>query len=360
MDSFSAFSESLNPDPSLPIVYWNQLNQEDKDEFIRLRTSLHQSQKQSNTVKDSRLMTFSNEMKTILKFIEHDESGRQQRSILTGVAFAGPFICVNTRQLKNFLGRCKSSINGSLQQLGYIAVKTKSKARSCVLAVMPLLTNDVNLLRQWTVRGASEDALFCFVSSFHPNQLPLITAEDLNEDRRNTVVAKISNAMISSSLANKSKDVNKSSSSTNGKQNSKSKASNANSTSFQTPQQTIQNIIKHVLLNVPQKKLNIINNSNNSNIDMDISVPVTDFKSPDMFNFGLNYDLKPFEMTPSISVDYLHKFGDGFGNDFENDIFNDYENEWNIQSHRTVPRSNSTFFSTSYDWKLPDDPQLFF
>ena len=285
MDSSSALSQSVKPDPSLPIAYWNQLSQDDKDEFIRLRTSLQQSQKQSNTVKDSRLMAFSNEMKTILKFIEHDESGRQQRSILTGVAFAGPFICVNTRQLKNFLGRCKSSINGSLQQLGYIAVKTKSKARSCVLAVMPLLSNDVNLLRQWTVRGASEDALFCFVSNFQPNPMPIITSEDLNEERRSAVVAKLSSTMINGPIAPNLKNANKSTSTAHHR-TPKSKASNTNTTAFQTPQQAIQNIIKHVLLNVPQQKLNILNNNNNNNVDMDFSVPVTDFKSPDIFNFG--------------------------------------------------------------------------
>lgn len=359
MDSSLDFSQSLKPDPSLPLVYWNQLTEEDKNEFIKLRTTLHQSQKSPNSMKDSRLMAFSNEMKTILKFIEHDETGRQQRSILTGVAFAGAFICVNTRQLKNFLGRCKSSINGSLQQLGYMAVRTKSKARSCVLAVMPLLSSDSNLLRQWTVRGASEDALFCFVSNFQPNPMPNITSDDLNEDRKTASAIKVANAMLNGSIPLLPKEANKPHSSNHRATSSKTKATNSNSSNFQTPQQAIQNIIKHVLLNVPQQKLNILNSINNTNsIDLDYSAPVTDFKSPDMFNYSSNYDLKPFEMAPSFSVDYLHKFGDS--NDYlENDILIDYENEWSIQSHRTVPRSHSAFFSP-YDWKIMDDPQMFF
>ena len=114
------------PEPNLPATYWNTLTNEDRAEFIKLRTQLHQSQKTS--VKDRRLVSFSNEMTAILAFLERTEAGHEQRSILAGVAFAGPFICVNTRQLKSFLGRCKSSINGSFQQLGYVAVRTKSKA----------------------------------------------------------------------------------------------------------------------------------------------------------------------------------------------------------------------------------------
>jgi hypothetical protein len=93
------------------------------------------------------------------------------------------FICVNTRQLKDFLGRCKSSINGSFQQLGYVAVPTKSKARTCVLSLLPGLVNEPNILRQWTVRGASGDSQLCFVSRFKPEPLPEITPADLADDR---------------------------------------------------------------------------------------------------------------------------------------------------------------------------------
>jgi hypothetical protein len=72
----------------------------------------------------------------VLKFLEYSESHREERCILAGIAFAGPFICVNTRLLKSFLGRCKSSINGGFQQMGYVAIKTKTKARGCVAAVL--------------------------------------------------------------------------------------------------------------------------------------------------------------------------------------------------------------------------------
>ena len=164
----------------LPSHYWNRLSTEDQLEFTSLRSHFHQSQKMPT--KDRRLVSFSNELSVILKFIERSESTREIRTILCGVAFGGPFICVNTRQLKNFLGRCKSSINGSFQQLGYVAVRTKSKARDCVLAIIPSLINDQDILRQWTVRCACDSAMFCFVTSIPNLVFPEITEDDLNDD----------------------------------------------------------------------------------------------------------------------------------------------------------------------------------
>ena len=179
--------------------YWNNLGQEDRVEFQRLRQHFHQNQK--ITTKDPRLICFSNELSAILKFIEHSAQGRENRTILAGVAFAGPFICVNTRQLKNFLGRCKSSINGSFQQLGYVALKTKSKARTCVLSLLPSLMNDQNTLRQWTVRWASNDAKFCFVTSLTNIQLPNITEDDLNDDHKSSVTQRMNINPVSQLLA---------------------------------------------------------------------------------------------------------------------------------------------------------------
>ena len=171
-----------SPDSALPLNYWEELSEDDKIEFIRLRNQFHQNQKIS--VKDGRLVSFHQEMVMVMKFLERSENGREQRSILTGIAFAGTYICVNTRQLKSFLGRCKSSINGSLQQLGYVAIKTKSKARQCVLSLIPALQAEPVILRQWTVRGASEDAMYCFVPGYDIQSLPKITEEDLFEEKK--------------------------------------------------------------------------------------------------------------------------------------------------------------------------------
>ncbi|OHS94075.1 hypothetical protein TRFO_39710 [Tritrichomonas foetus] len=169
-------------DLHLPQSYWNQLSQDDKNEFLRLRTNFHHGQKISS--KDRRIVTFRKELLIVLNYLERGQENMETRCVLTGVCFAGPLVCVNTRQLKSFLSRCKSSINGSFQQLGFVALRTKAKAKSCVVAVLPSLENHQNILRQWTVRYTSVDAQFCFVSSYPYSNLPEITEDDLFDEKK--------------------------------------------------------------------------------------------------------------------------------------------------------------------------------
>lgn len=171
-------SDSLTPAPA---TFWNILSQEDRSEYLRLRQSFHNGQKISS--KDRRIVTFRKELNIVLQYLERSPENMEARCILIGVCFVGPLICVNTRQLKSFLSRCKSSINGSFQQLGYVALKTKAKARSCCVAVLPSLQNHQTVLRQWTVRVAGEEAPFCFVSSYKYVDLPEITDEDLFDEK---------------------------------------------------------------------------------------------------------------------------------------------------------------------------------
>jgi hypothetical protein len=175
--------------PDLPVsaTYWTLLSPDDRSEYLRLRASFHHGQRISS--KDRRVVTFRRELTLVMEFLERSPENTEVRCILAGVCFAGPVVCINTRQLKGFLKRCKSSINGSFQQLGYLALRTKAKAKACILSVLPSLQSDQNLLRQWTVRAISDDAEFCFVSSFCHAYLPEITAEDLLEERP-PVVAK--------------------------------------------------------------------------------------------------------------------------------------------------------------------------
>ena len=159
---------------------WRRLSEGDKMEYSKLQHEFHHS---ANAIgKDRRLVTFSKELLSVLQFLDRDTINREERCIVTGICFAGPFICVNTRVLKLFLGRCKSSINGSFQQMGYVAIKTKIKSRNCILSVLKQLNAEPNILRQWTVRCPTHTSEFCFISSFTSYQLPEITDADIKED----------------------------------------------------------------------------------------------------------------------------------------------------------------------------------
>jgi hypothetical protein len=144
-----------------------QLPQEDYSEYLRLRTRFREQSKYSRL---GRVVCFSQELLAVLEFIERSPIGREDRSIVVGLAFAGPCICVNTQHLKTLLGRSKSSLNGSFQQIGYGSMK--AHAGEWLAAVLPSLANKSGLLRQWTIRIPSEDASVFFVSKSQLPQIP--------------------------------------------------------------------------------------------------------------------------------------------------------------------------------------------
>jgi hypothetical protein len=168
-------------DTHVPPFYWSQLTQDDKDDFLKIRANFRQSQKVSS--KDRRVITFRRELLVVLDYIERRPENMEARAILTGLCFAGPVICVNTRQLKSFLSRCKSSINGSFQQLGFVALRVKAKARECVVAVLPSLRTQQTILRQWTARYVSDNAKFCFYSVYPYENMPEVLPDDLFEQQ---------------------------------------------------------------------------------------------------------------------------------------------------------------------------------
>jgi hypothetical protein len=171
---------------------WTNLSSDDDQrEFLRLRGTFR-GQSPAH-VRDRRTVSFSQELVTLLQFIERSPIGCEERSLLVGVAFAGPFVCVNTRQLKTLIGRCKSSINGSFHQLGYYSVK--AKANNCLLSILPSLVKEAALMRQWTVRCASEESPFSFVTSYRRGPiLPVEKLPTVNETPK-SVMAEIPHVM---------------------------------------------------------------------------------------------------------------------------------------------------------------------
>jgi len=116
-----------------------------KDSFINSRSSRH-------------ISSFSQEVLSIVRFIDRRSEDKEKRAMACGFAYLGLFIGVNTKILKRFIGRCKSSINNGFQQFGYISIKTKDKAKSCLQQILPSLDPDSVFMRQWTVRFPSQPA----------------------------------------------------------------------------------------------------------------------------------------------------------------------------------------------------------
>ncbi|OHS94300.1 hypothetical protein TRFO_39489 [Tritrichomonas foetus] len=174
--------DMLQLDLKVPRNHWALLSREDQAAYMQLH--LHFIKQQKEHMKDRRNNTFFNDIQCLLKYIEYSPVRKDDRAICIGLACSGPFVCVNTQQIKIILGRCKSSINNSFQQIGYEAIKTKGKSREAVLAIIPSLSAEQNTLRKWTVRCASEASSACFVSRFHMVALPLIDDEDLYDEKK--------------------------------------------------------------------------------------------------------------------------------------------------------------------------------
>ena len=131
------------------------LSRIDAEEYRRLRESFS-----SPATHDRHQATFQQEIKNIIQFVERSKEGREERALAAGLVYTGTYFCVNTQQLKKLIGRCKSSINSGFQQMGFLSMKMKTRARSCLLAALPSLLNDTGSSRQWTVRAYSSPGLF--------------------------------------------------------------------------------------------------------------------------------------------------------------------------------------------------------
>jgi hypothetical protein len=96
-------------------------------------------------------------------------------AIICGICAAGRILIVNTKQLSWFGGRSPTSIKHQLKELGCSTVATRTISERIVLRVLPCLRHNPALLRQHTVRIATDDCqTLCFRS---PSRGPLNPAE---------------------------------------------------------------------------------------------------------------------------------------------------------------------------------------
>lgn len=133
------------------------LTEEDKREYMALQESFRTSQSS-----DRHTATFQQEISRIVRFVDICPDRREQRALAAGLIYTGTYFCVNTQQLRKLICRCKSSINNGFQQLGFVSLKMKAKAQSCLLSALPCLMHDAFSIRQWTVRTSAVPSVYGF------------------------------------------------------------------------------------------------------------------------------------------------------------------------------------------------------
>lgn len=130
--------------------YYAMLSDGDKAEYNALRQNLTSSE--CRNCRHKRLENFNDMLQRIRNFINKSDGEDWKRALVCGVCWISDGIAINTHQLSYLLGKCKSSINGSLHKLQYSPFPSSNQASKELMEIIPRLKANYAELRQWTLR----------------------------------------------------------------------------------------------------------------------------------------------------------------------------------------------------------------
>ena len=131
--------------------YWWLLTEQDKAGYTYIRSFI-KNNPESNQ-RNKRLSTFTDMIEVIRRYAIRGDAGDANRCLVCGILWLPGAIAINTHQLGFLMAKCKSSINGSLQILGYKEKIARKSASDLVGNSLYAIRNDRSELRKWTVRS---------------------------------------------------------------------------------------------------------------------------------------------------------------------------------------------------------------
>lgn len=134
---------------SVPL-YWELLSESDKSGYHNLKMAFNVRSIKRN--RGRRVETFDSMLEAIHKYAERHDTNDWRRFLVCGVCWMDGAIAINTRQLRLLITKCKSSINGSLQKLGYVTNTSHSESWNMLFSRIPTLRDNFTEIRQWTIR----------------------------------------------------------------------------------------------------------------------------------------------------------------------------------------------------------------
>ncbi|EAY19968.1 hypothetical protein TVAG_402220 [Trichomonas vaginalis G3] len=135
--------------PETP-TYWELLNNCDQDTYQDLQKKLSSSE--CRNCRNKRLDNFNEMLDEIKTYTNKSDGDDWKRCLVCGVCFLSDGIAINTHQLSILIGKCKSSINGSLHRLKYVPFPCSNAASQELVGLIPKLKVNYSELRQWTLR----------------------------------------------------------------------------------------------------------------------------------------------------------------------------------------------------------------
>jgi hypothetical protein len=116
-----------------------------------MRSVLASSDRRNN--RNQRLDLFKETLTAIRQYCEKSEENMANRYLVCGICPLSHGLAINIRQLRTLLEKCKSSINGSFQRMGYATFPIKDSVLRDFLSKLPMLKDKINDLREWSVRA---------------------------------------------------------------------------------------------------------------------------------------------------------------------------------------------------------------
>ena len=130
--------------------YIELLDEKDKELYTSLRANL--TSPNCRNCRNKRLEGFDQMLKSIKDYAIRNDANDSNRCLVCGVCWLSDGIAINTHQLTLLLGKCKSSINGSLHRLKYVPFPSSQQASTELMEFIPRLKGNFSELRQWTLR----------------------------------------------------------------------------------------------------------------------------------------------------------------------------------------------------------------
>lgn len=130
--------------------HMNLLNETDLAEYHKLRRKF--LTEVANSKRGEKVDVFTQRIHQIKEYVVKNDQDDWRRSFATGVIYLKDSIAINIKQLIHLLGKCKSSINGSLHHLGYVARPASKESDDELVVTIPYFNQNRRELKRWTIR----------------------------------------------------------------------------------------------------------------------------------------------------------------------------------------------------------------
>jgi len=137
--------------------FWNLLSTEDQNDYYSIKNRFLERYEK---------ITIIDLLNEAWKFVFKSPEFIEERSIVVGIAFYGPYLVFNSEQLKITFFYPKSQFLTGIHTIGYGKLENEAQSRSIISNCLPQISNDTPSISRWSLRSATDSSIFCFLNPF--------------------------------------------------------------------------------------------------------------------------------------------------------------------------------------------------